>query len=86
MYKLRLLAVKRYPNFVRNYEVFLSKKVFRPTDRQSLNCLMATKLMMVTKWKKDLFNKEKCIKIGEFFQKLPWNKKISYTKIQEKKL
>ena len=37
------------------------------------------------KWKSDLSNNEKFIKIGAFFQKLPWNKGIDCTKIQEKK-
>ena len=45
---------------------------------------MATKLTIVPKWKGDLSNKEKIIKIGGFFQKLSWNKGIACTKTEEK--
>ena len=54
-------------------------QILRPTERQTLNCCMETKLKTVPKWKGDLCNKEKIIKFGAFFQKL-WNKKNSLYK------
>ena len=50
--------------FVRDLQ---PKQIFRPTDRQTLNCHMAMKLTIVPKWKGGLSNKEKYVKIGEFF-------------------
>ena len=48
---------------------------------------MAKKLTMVHNWKEDNSKKEKkYIKIGAFFQKIQWNKKIAYTKNLEKSL
>ena len=52
------------------YGIFQSRQTLRPTDRQTLNCRMATKSSMVTKWKEDVYNNEKIKKKnGEFFQK-----------------
>ena len=57
------------------------KQIKRPTDRQTLNFRMATKLAIVPKWKGDFSNNEKFIKIAAFFQMLSWNKGITCTKI-----
>ena len=57
----------RIDQFVRDLQ---PNKILRPTDRQTLNCRMATKLTVIFKRKGDLYNKEKFIKIGAFFQKL----------------
>ena len=50
VHKLRLFTAKTYPNFV-GIDQFVRdlqlKQIFKPTDRQSLNCRMATKLIMV---------------------------------------
>ena len=45
---------------------------------------MATKWTMVSKWKEDLSSKGKFIKIGAFFQKLEWDKRIACTKSKGK--
>ena len=50
---------------------------------------MATKLTIVpigTINKRDLWNKEKYMKIGVFFQKLSWNERIACTKMRGKKI
>ena len=61
VYKLRLLIAKTYPNFVRT-DQFLrdlqSKQIFRQSDKQTLNCHMATKWTMVPKWKGDFSTKK----------------------------
>ena len=49
------------------------KQIFRQTDGQTLNFCMAANLTMVPKWKADLSNKDKFIKVGAFFQKLSWD-------------
>ena len=87
MHKLRLFTAKTYPNFVRIDHFLLDlypEQVPRPTDRQTLNFRMATKLAIVPKWKGDFSNNEKFIKIAAFFQMLSWNKGIAWTKIREK--
>ena len=57
LHTLRLLTTKTYPNFVRIDQFLcdlLSKEIYRQTDRQTLNCHMATKLTMVYNEKVEL--------------------------------
>ena len=52
VHKLKMLTAKTYPNFVRTDQFvrdLYPKQIFRPTDRQTLNCRMATKLTVVPK-------------------------------------
>ena len=52
VYKQWLLTARKYPNFMRIDQFVRDlqpKQIFRPTDRQALNCRMATKLTMVPK-------------------------------------
>ena len=56
------------------------------SNGQILICLMATKLTMVPKWKWNLSNKGKFIKIGVLFQKLSLGGKIASANTRKKSL
>ena len=76
-----------YQNFVRIDEFLLDfiTQTNTQIDRQTnFNFSHSKKLTILPKWKKDLSNKEKIIKIGAFFQKLSWNEGIAFTKVLEK--
>ena len=50
------------------------KQILRQTERQTLNCQMATLLTKVRLEKEDLSNKKEIMKIEAFVQKLSINK------------
>ena len=62
----------RIDQFVRDLQ---PKQIFRLTDRQTLNCCMATKLLIEPKWKGNLSNKEKFKRLEQSFK--------SYSEIKE---
>ena len=89
VYKLRLLTARIYPNFARIDQCLHDlkpKQIFSLTGRQNFNICMAIKLTMVPKWKRNISNEKKFIKIWAFFQKISWNEKVACTKIREKYL
>ena len=65
LYKLKLLTAETYPKFIR-IDQFLSviAQTNTQTERQILNCSMATKLINVPIWKGALLNNKSMDKYG----------------------